>query len=191
MITRSRLMRRLTVGAVACTVAATALAAKPASATMFEINTPWSFGDGGQFEDCGRPIDWQLDVSGTISIRTGKGKDASAFFAREQSEWFETWTDPATGDVLLTIETRQQIHDVQATRLEGSIFEFTTALTGQPFTVRDGNGNVLLRDRGRIAFAYVFDTGGDDMPGGTWLYDLGTHVSGPHPGFDIDLCELV
>jgi len=174
-------------------VAALVICALPAeaSAEMLIINEPFSVDEGGQFTDCGPTIDWAVHIEGQISIRTGKGKEASAFFAREQSSGHEEWTDADTGDVLLTIDWRQQIHDIKATRLDGSVFEFTTTQVGQPLTVRDGDGNVLVRDRGLIAFTYTFDTLGDDVPGGEFVEDVGVRIAGPHPGFDLDLCTLL
>ena len=187
----TRATRRL-ISAVSA-VAALVICALPteASAEMLIINEPWSVDEGGQFTDCGPTINWTVHIDGQTSIRTGKGKDASAFFAREQSTGHEVWTDAVTGDVLLVIDWRDQIHDVKATRLNGSVFQFTTTQVGQPFTVRDGDGNLLVHDRGLIAFTYTFDTLGDDVPGGVFVDEVDVRIAGPHPGFDLDLCTLL
>ena len=36
----------------------------------------------------------------------------------------------------------------------------------------------------------MFDTEGDDVPGGIFVEELGADVHGPHPGFD-DFCGLI
>jgi hypothetical protein len=56
----------------------------------------------------------------------------------------------------------------------------------------DSAGNLVLRDRGSIHFHALFDTGGDDVPGATFIADLGADVHGPHPGFDPQtFCEAI
>jgi hypothetical protein len=42
-------------------------------------------------------------------------------------------------------------------------------------------GRIVSRDRGVIQETYLFDTLGDDTPGGLYLETLGLRVSGPHP----------
>jgi hypothetical protein len=60
----------------------------------------------------------------------------------------------------------------------------------QPFAVYDSAGNLVVRDRGSIHFHALFDTLGDDVPGGVFLQDLGADVHGPHPGFE-DFCGII
>ena len=71
--------------------------------------------------------------------------------------------------VSLTIWGNAVIRDVKATHVEGSIFQFTTVESGRPFNLADASGRVLLRDRGSIRETYLFDTRGDDVPGGIFL----------------------
>jgi hypothetical protein len=80
--------------------------------------------------------------------------------------------------------------EVTARHVARDIWEFTAHETGQPFVVEDSEGNLVLRDRGRVTFRALFDTEGDGQPGGILLEDEVTGVSGPHPGLDIDFCEL-
>jgi hypothetical protein len=80
--------------------------------------------------------------------------------------------------------------EVTARHVAGDIWEFTAHETGQPFVVEDSEGNLVLRDRGRATFRALFDTEGDGQPGGILLEDEVTGVPGPHPGLDIDFCEL-
>jgi hypothetical protein len=55
-------------------------------------------------------------------------------------------------------------------------------------------GNVVLRDRGRIFFTFIFDTLGDSKPGGEIVDELAPRVAGPHPLFDMSedaFCGMV
>ena len=55
---------------------------------------------------------------------------------------------------------------------------------GQPQVIT-ADGTVLARDRGNVRFTLRFDlaTGAVDFVDG--------HISGPHPGFDTDMCKIV
>ena len=48
----------------------------------------------------------------------------------------------------------------------------------------------MARDRGNVHFRILFDTEGDDVPGGILVEELEPEVHGPHPGFD-DFCGLI
>jgi hypothetical protein len=74
--------------------------------------------------------------------------------------------------------------------LVGPIYRFTATDVGQPFTVTDAQGNTVVRDVGVLVEEYLFDTLGDSKPGGTQLDFEFVKVIGPHPGIDVDICEL-
>ena len=57
----------------------------------------------------------------------------------------------------------------------------TTIFVGQPILIRDMSGRVVSRDRGVIRVTYLWDTLGDDTPGGRVRRALGLLVGGPHP----------
>ena len=80
----------------------------------------------------------------------------------------------------------------RATPLGGTIFEFEAVEAGQPFVIEDAEGNVVVRDRGALRHRIVFDTLGDDEPGGVVLEEFDSAVHGPHPGFadDFPFCEI-
>ena len=88
--------------------------------------------------------------------------------ALDNYEYSDTWTNLANGRSL-TIWGNAVFRDVKATHVEGSIFQFTTVESGRPFNLADASGRVLLRDRGAIRETYLFDTRGDDVPGGIFL----------------------
>ncbi|WP_378586163.1 hypothetical protein [Nocardioides taihuensis] len=164
----------------------TAAGAAPAAATIrerFTLHEEWSHA-----EDCGFPVEvtgWRDDL---FLVREGTNQDAGAFPVVNRTSWSETWTNPETGD-WFTISGRSLFNEVSATRVEGSIFEFRAVDAGQPFVVVDSDGTVVERNSGSVHFSYLFDTGGDDEPGGEWLADTDFWVAGPHPSLDLAPCD--
>jgi hypothetical protein len=142
------------------------------------------------YDDCGFDVDVEGTQSGHFRIRAGTGKRASAFFANDNFSYTETHTNAETG-AFLTISGNGVFNEIRATRVEGNIFEFEAVEAGQPFVVYDSAGNLVLRDRGSIHHRILFDTEGDNQPGGVFIADLEPDVHGPHPGFDTDFCEII
>jgi hypothetical protein len=116
------------------------------------------------------------------ALREGKGESEGAFLLLDLSEAMVTFTHTATGE-WYRVHLDGTFNEVKARRVEGSILEFRAVEAGQRFTVYDSAGNVVMRDRGAIKYRFLFDTGGDDEPGGEWLefYDFsfaGQHEAG-------------
>ena len=164
------------------------VSAAPAGATVIERDR-YSFDFADTYDDCGFEVVVVGTVSGQMRIRAGTGKAETAFFIRDTVSYTETHTNVETGE-FLTIEGRLVFNEVRATRVDGNVFEFTAIQAGQPFVVSDSDGNVVLRDRGVLQFHILFDTGGDDAPGGEVL-DLHIEARGPHPGEDVDFCDIL
>lgn len=175
--------RALTVVAV---VALMIVSAAPAGATIVERDR-YEFSFSGSYNDCGFDVAVEAAVSGHFRIRAGKGKTDTSFFLRDNYSYTETHTNVVTGETL-RIEGHAVLNEVRARHVEGNVFEFTSIEAGQPFVVYDSAGNVLLRDRGMVQSHVLFDTGGDDVPGGEVL-DVQSRLRGPHPGADIDFCN--
>lgn len=169
-------------------VASTLVAAGPAHATIYE-RFQYADEEHFAFPYCGLDeVQVAVQLSGKGHIRAGKGKTAGAFYLHENSSAVQTWTNPENGR-FVTISYDAVYKDIKATRVDGSIFEFVSHEAGQPFVLRDMDGNIVLRDRGAISWTYLFDTGGDDEPGGEPLEELDVRVSGPHPGFFLEQDE--
>ena len=182
-------MRTRRIAAFAATVAAAVVLTTPAGATVVErghYTEPISF----SYNDCGFEVVVEGTASGHFRIRAGKGRTDTAFFLLDNFSYVETHTNANTG-ASLTIEGNGVFNEIKASPVEGNVFEFEAVEAGQPFTVYDADGSLVLRDRGSLHHHILFDTGGDDMPGGELLEDLGTEVHGPHPSFDSDFCEIV
>ncbi|MGI8658248.1 MAG: hypothetical protein ACR2K4_05690 [Candidatus Limnocylindria bacterium] len=181
-------MRRTTLPVVLAGLLTVALAI-PAAGAIFERGT---FTDTGtDAYTCGETefsVSWE--ASGRYHLRTGKGDLDSFFFQHVNVAFHEVHTNLDTGETL-TVSGRFLDKEIRATRVEGTVFEVTRIVAGQPFTVRDSDGRLLLRDRGVVVVTYLFDTLGDDVPGGDFLGEVNVELHGPHPGFDIfDPCQL-
>ena len=166
----------------------------PAQAQVIE-HERFSFTD--EFGDvvCGVPVRHEVLVSGVAHLRVGKGDSASFFFELFNRREVETLTNEANGN-FVQIEHYEVRHDVKATHVSGSIFMVTTIFVGQPILIRDMSGRVVSRDRGVIRETYLWDTLGDDTPGGEFVDRLSVQVSGPHsllaPDFDEEsFCAIV
>jgi hypothetical protein len=165
-----------------------ALTIAPASAAQYSRER-YSWSDSGSYE-CGEGnwIDWHAEGQGSFSIRAGTGKDAGAFFAHDNYEWHAVDTRRSDGTAL-HFSGNGNFIETRAVRIEGSIFQFWAVEAGQPFVVRDGDGNVLVRDRGSVHQSIIFDTLGDGTPGGEFIEEVFVHLNGPHPGWEFDSCE--
>lgn len=176
--------RALTVVAV---LALMIVSAAPAGATIVERDR-YEFSFSDSYDDCGFDVAVEGAASGHFRIREGKGTTATTFFLRDNFSYAETHTNVVTG-ASLTIEGHGVFNEVRASHVEGNVFEFTSIEAGQPFVVYNSAGTVVLRDRGMLQTRVLFDTGGDDMPGGEVL-DVQTEFRGPHPGADdMDFCN--
>jgi hypothetical protein len=182
-----RHLRRL--GLVALGSATLAIGATPAQATVVErgsySNEPYS----DSYSDCGFDVAVEGTQTGHYRIRAGKGKKDSAFFVSDNYSYVETHTNVETGE-FVTITGNGVFNEVKATRVSGNVFEFVAVEAGQPFRLYDSNGRLVARDRGSIRYRTLFDTLGDDQPGGVFIEDLGADAHGPHPGLD-DFCGLI
>jgi hypothetical protein len=181
--------RKLAVVAAAA-AAATVLGGAPADATVVDqdhghyFEEPYSF----SYDDCGFDVDVAGTQSGVRRIREGKGKTATAFYGLDNYSFAETQTNPETG-AFLTITAKAVFNETKARRVEGTIFEFAAVEAGQ-FRMYDSDGRLVARDRGSLHYRVLFDTEGDDVPGGIFVEDLGVVARGQHPGFD-DFCGLI
>jgi hypothetical protein len=166
------------------TVVAFSLLAGTAGATIVERGhyvDPYA----DSFEFCGLSIRVEGVAQGQFRIRQGTGARASAFFMRDTGSFRETWTNTDNGETLV-IRGHQTLNEVKARRVDGDIFQFTTIQAGVPFAIEDSSGHVVVRDRGVIRFVFLFDTLGDDEPGGEFVQDVDVQIHGPHPGFFLD-----
>ena len=177
---------------VFATVAALVAMAVPAQATVGD-HEHYSDAFSDDFTACGFSLHLEGLASGNAHIRVGKGDLDTAYFGLDNYEYTVKVTNIANGR-FYTEWGNGIVRDVSATHIQGSIFQFTTVESGRPYNLSDASGNVLLRDRGSIRSTYLFDTEGDQTPGGIFLELIEERVSGPHPGFRLseeEFCALV
>ena len=174
--------RLAVLGVAACV----ALGAAPAGATVYEKGH-YSGTDSFSYSHCGFPVDVAVEFSGVFRVREGKGKNAGAFFGHDNYSYREVHTNRDTG-AWFVITGDGLFNETKARRVEGTVFEFRAIDAGQPFTVTDSDGNVVLRDRGVVRSTILFDVGNDNVPGGTLIRETSFETGGPHPGLDFD-CE--
>ena len=185
----SRGIRRKLIPAIGAALLALTLAAGPVGATVI-LRDHYSDDYGFSFDDCGYWIDVSGHAEGIAQIRVGKGDLTTAFFLHDNYSFLETWTRRDTGD-FFTLGGHGLFHETKATPVSGTIFEFTSINSGQPFVLRDSDGNLIMRDRGVIRQVIQFDTLGDDVPGGEFIKDVSFVAHGPHPGLDFDPCTML
>ena len=178
-------MRSTITGLVAVALLAASVAA-PADATVRDrsrLQEEWSFA-----ADCGFPIEVTGSSSLRFVLREGKNADAGAFPVLNRFSYSETWTNAESGEWFV-IRGNTTFNEVKSTRVEGSIFEFRAIEAGQPFVVEDSGGKVVVRNSGSVHVTYLFDTLGDEEPGGERVADVDLWIAGPHPSIFTDPCE--
>ena len=132
---------------------------------------------------CGIAVRIEGTFSARVMYRVGKGNVATAFFIQEVSSQSATVTNPLNGKFFM-IEGKSVVHGLKATPLGGNLFLEEEIEAGQPFSILDPSGRVVIRNRGVIRTTVIADTRGDAVPGAEELEILSVDVSGPHPGFD-------
>ena len=185
-----RTLRLATAVVAAGVLMSLAVWSQAARATIFDkgfYEVPYTF----SYDDCGFQVEVEGVASGQFRLRTGKGDQASAFFARDTFSYREVHTNLETG-LSFVVRGHGVFNEVRATPLGGTLFAFEAVEAGQPFVIEDAEGNVVVRDRGALRHRIVFDTLGDDVPGGIVIEEFESSVHGPHPGFaeDFPFCEI-
>jgi hypothetical protein len=186
-------LKRASIGwlSVLGVAASVGLGAPAAVATVVDRGT-FAGSETGVADDlCGIAVRRDSTFSG--SFRTRADRDGQAFFGHTNFEFRDVFRNPANGRSL-TFEGHYLINELTATRISGNVYEFTVIEAGQPFTVRDASGRVVLRDSGVIRHRLLFDTLGDGTPGGVQLEDEIVAVGGPHPGLEQteeEFCAMV
>jgi hypothetical protein len=178
--------RFLLVGVVA---AALAVGGTPAAATVIERDH-YSGSDEFTDDPCGFTLNFVVTFYGHALLRVDK--TGQAFLVKDSFHFRNVVTNPETGQWFV-IRGHGLFHEIKATQVDGTVYEFVAVEAGQPFVIEDAEGNVIVRDRGVIRHTYLFDTLGDGQPGGEPIEETQAVVHGPHPGFgdDFPFCEIV
>lgn len=183
-------MRHRTLRGMAVLVTAVTLLLGSASLTLAKVveRDRYSFTDSFTGEECGIVVEVESEVSGVFMLRRDK-QNSPAFLLSDVFEYREVVTNPETGNWLV-VRGKGNFREVKATQVDGDIYHFRAQLAGQHFVIENADGQVVYRDRGLLVFDVLFDTLGDDVPGGEELSFELAAVRG-HPGFIDDLCPLI
>ena len=173
---------------LATAAALTAVAAAPAPATVVEkgrfVDEPYGFA----YDCAGFAVEVTGVASGNFRLREGSGDDATAFFSLDRISFREIHTNPETGE-WFSLSGRFASNEVGASRVEGSLFEFRSIKAGPVAVIQDSDGNLVSRDRGVLRRTILFDTGGDQEPGGEFVDLVDLDLAGPHASFG-NLCGI-
>jgi hypothetical protein len=162
----------------------------PASADVIERER-FSEPISQDYEWCGLAVHEEGSLTVTVHLRVGTGELESEFFQHLTYKLATTITNTANGR-FMTVVAHEVIQDVKATHLEGTLFLETVLDAGQPWVIRDMNGDLVLRDRGVVRVSWIFDTLGDDMPGGQVVEVLSDDARGPHPSWnEEEFCAII
>lgn len=176
-------MNRHVFTTAAVTAAAVAFGA-PAAATVADrghfAGEAYGFG-----YSCGFPVDVTGVASGNYRLRDGGD---GTFFSLDRIAFREVHTNPETGRWFV-VSGRFAGNETGARHVQGSLYEVRILKAGQVAVIEDSDGEVVSRDRGAVKRTVLFDTGGDDAPGGDFVDLLDLRLAGPHPTFD-GLCAV-
>lgn len=144
----------------------------------------------GQFDCDGITLRQEGSYSGLFKLRQGRAGDPTPYWFDNYSYSMTITAVPDTGR-WFTREGNGLYKDLRITHLEGTVYEFEAIETGQPWVVRDMDGELVLRDRGLLHTRFVVDTKGDDDPGNDEQLSWELVADrGAHPGFSIDYCQM-
>lgn len=150
----------------------------------------YSGSESFEFDDCGFTVHGEVTFEGTFMLKAPRADGAPPYLF-DNYEAHETLT--ANGRTL-TIDHQGLYKDLRITLVEGTVYQFVAMEAGQPFVMRDGDGNILFRDRGVLKSTFQVDTQGDlDLENDVFIEGsfelLADH--GRHPGFYIDFCQVL
>jgi hypothetical protein len=171
-------------------VAGSTFASGPAGAAPL-TREHYSGTDSFAFEDCGFLIEGTTTYSGVFMLKQGRAGDPTPYLFDNYSHDI-VYTNPATG-AWFTLHGDGLFKDLHVVNVTGTIYRFESIEVGQPFVVRDSNGNVILRDRGRLLTTIEVDTLGDSDLDNDIFIDGSFELladNGGHPGFFADFCQI-
>jgi hypothetical protein len=144
------------------------MVAPPASAARPLINEHYDDSFGDSFDDCGFVIEVDNHFWGHFMVWEVPGSDGEAYYGHDNYNYRNVFTNPETGAWFLG-RGHALFREFDARHISGDIWSFKSNETGQPFVIEDSDGNVVIRDRGRINRTTTYDLLGDGQPGGEFI----------------------
>ena len=130
--------------------------------------------------DCGYPVRVVGTESHSVKTRVDK-KLPGVSYVTDKFEFSEVWTAP--DGRWFTLSGHGVNKDKKGKSVGGSVYQFAFKVSGQPMTITNSSGVVVLRDRGTLTFDYTID-----LADGTFTF-LGVRIRGPHPIFETGTCK--
>ena len=143
-------------------------------------------------ESCGFEVTVDVEFSGVFMLKAPKDEGAPPRLF-DNYEAHETLTAEGSTRVL-TVDHQGLYKDLRITHVEGTVYQFVSQESGQPFVVRDEDGTVLIRDRGLLRTTFQVDTHGDtDLENDEFIEGSFEVLAdrGSHPGFYLDFCVVL
>jgi hypothetical protein len=145
-----------------------------------------------EFDCDGITLRQEVSIQGQFMLKQGRAGDPNPYLTDNYEYSVRTTAVPDTGR-WFTREGNGLYKDRKITLVEGTVYQVDAIEAGQPWIVRDMDGNLVLRDRGLLHTRYQVDTKGDADPSndefveGSWelVADRGSH-----PGFYVDYCQM-
>jgi hypothetical protein len=164
------------------------LTSMPSASARIVEREPWAFSESFDDEVCGIEVEIDVEAQGLFMIRQQR-PGSPVFLASNVSEFREVVTDPETG-AWFVVRGRHNFREVTATQVDGDVHLFRWHIAGQPFVIEDRHGKVVYRDSGLEVLEALFDTLGDDAPGGD-LISVELVARRGFPGYLEDVCPIV
>jgi len=181
-------LRTVAVGLAA--IAASTFIVEPVHAAPLE-REHYSGSDAGSFDNCGFRIDFTTTFRGVFMLKAGRQGDPTPYFF-DNYEYHDVFTNPETG-AWFTRDGNGLYKDLHIVNVAGTVYRFESVENGQPFVIRDSDGNMIIKDRGQLRTRFTVDTLGDDNLDNDVFIEgsfelLADH--GQHPGFYTDFCDI-
>ena len=182
-------MKRHVIPAVTLVALLMLAVAAPVQARPIE-REHYSGTDSFDFDDCGFVIHDEVTFEGVFMLKAPRSSGAPPYLFDN----YESHEVLSANGRWLTIDHQGIYKDLRITHVSGTIYQFVAQEAGQPFVIRDSDGNVLIHDRGLLRTTFQVDTLGDtDLDNDIFIEDswelLADH--GRHPGFSFDFCAFM
>jgi hypothetical protein len=185
---RTKWLGRLTLTAMLAFGAPAVAGAAPPPTQFLEFRAPFTTPPETMTLSCGGGLTLTVvtTYSGVSSLRESRGVKDPFFHYSER--YTETTTITTQSGERFTISGSGVFKEVAVRRVEGSdrLFVFDVLDAGSR-TLRDADGSVLARDRGSTRETILFDTFGDDVPGGQFVDFPDYRENGQHTLLDPDV----
>jgi hypothetical protein len=182
-------MRRRSVPLAVIAILASLAFALPAQAAP-QVREKYSGTDSFDFDDCGFWIHDEVSFQGVFMLKRPRAADGPPY-------WFDNYDnlEVLSANGRTAYLSHQGLYkDLRITRVSGTVWQFVTMEAGQPWVLRDADGNVLIRDRGRLSATFQVDTLGDNDPDNDIFIEDSWSLlqdAGRHDAFYLDFCEVM